>query len=387
METSKTSRRFSRATSWARLSPSLKPVVQSTPNFAFGYVWRGKVCEARGEVQKAREAYTRGIEVSTLKNGLCFNLGMLEFNHGPLKEAARWWIRSTLIQLQSKPPLPSRMFNAAPFLYLGFLAESLGEPQSSSILIAAAQTGPHGFISLNETAKQQIAEKAKAHKDSEIALAVRQLTTRHVREIEDIILHRAPRCRDCGGDLGRAPSHVSIPCKCGASARIPVANINKQLGTMVNHYAGKGLCPFYTYVPPTVLCPSCGTNLKKNWESLIVHDEPEEAAEEFSNTGIQRARALARQLKEAHGPLTRVHFVSEKGYEINFRFADGARLSSGTSTGDIANLFAFGYWGGGPKNLRAFLDEMGVPRSINEIVALKAGAAINLAGARVSPHS
>jgi Flp pilus assembly protein TadD len=54
------------------------------PDYSFVFSWQATVLEEKGEIERARQAYTEGIRVSKEKHGLCGNLAMLEFEHGTL---------------------------------------------------------------------------------------------------------------------------------------------------------------------------------------------------------------------------------------------------------------------------------------------------------------
>jgi hypothetical protein len=137
------------------------------------FSWQASVFEEKGEIERARQAYAEGIRVSKQKNSLCGHLAMLEFKHGTLKEAVRWWIRSILLQMQSKS-----VDDAQSFLYLAFVALLNQQNDASSKLMAASAKGMHGTIALSHQGKQNVSQKVNSEPYDEIRSAIKELTTR-----------------------------------------------------------------------------------------------------------------------------------------------------------------------------------------------------------------
>jgi hypothetical protein len=164
---------------------------------------------------------------------------------------------------------------------------------------------------------------------------------------------------------------------CKAQQKVDLEFIDKAKGIQVLCSCGAA-----AYVPPSVLCKTCGGGLSTGWqEQVSTGQEAQRSAREFTDPNVKRSRAIARELKAAHGKLKAVHFKSHyPNFEIDFDFSDGKRISSGASAGDIVGTFAFGYLGGGPNRLQTFLDEMGCSISVKEIEKLKAGTTLEVEG-------
>lgn len=161
-----------------RLEAKLNAALVKYQDYSFVYNWQASVSEKKGEIERARQVYTDGIRVSKEKHGLCGRLAMLEFKHGTLKEAVRWWIRSIVLQMQSKT-----VDDAQSFLYLAFVALLNQQHNASSKLMDASAKGMHGTIALSHEGKQSVSQKMNAEPYSEIRLAIQELTTRRWIEL------------------------------------------------------------------------------------------------------------------------------------------------------------------------------------------------------------
>ncbi|MGO8788958.1 MAG: tetratricopeptide repeat protein [Terriglobia bacterium] len=157
----------------SQVEAMLNAALTKFPDYSFVFSWQGTILEEKGEIERARQAYTEGIRVSKEKHGLCGNLAMLEFEHGTLKEAVRWWIRSILLQMESKS-----VADAQSFLYLAFVALLNQQNDASSKLMDASSKGMHGTIALSSKGKQNVSQKVNAEPYDEIRSAIQELTTR-----------------------------------------------------------------------------------------------------------------------------------------------------------------------------------------------------------------
>jgi ankyrin repeat protein len=180
-------------------------------------------------------------------------------------------------------------------------------------------------------------------------------------------------------------THAEFYCQqCHARNRIPLDAIDKLKGIMV-----KCSCDATAYVPPSVWCRGCDGGLSAGWQKQIsIGKEAQEAAREFTSPSVKRSRELARELKATHGAMKSILFKSHyPDFEIVFEFSDGKRIHSGAKSGDIIDMFAFGYIGGGPSRLQTFLDEMGLLISADEIEKLKPGTMLEPEQPKRSPEA
>lgn len=148
------------------------------PRYEGLHFWRGQLWEKKGRVEKARESYETGIKASKSRASLCGRMALLEFKHGSLPAAVRWWIRSALLQLYL-----GRVTNAPAFLYLSSIASRIGKADDKCLLLSASAKGPRGGIGLDEGEEQRISERVRNEGSQEIREAIRVLTTKYWREI------------------------------------------------------------------------------------------------------------------------------------------------------------------------------------------------------------
>jgi hypothetical protein len=157
----------------SQVEAKLNAALTKFPDYSFVFSWQATVFEEKGETERARQAYSEGIRVSKEKHGLCGELAMLEFKHGTLKEAVRWWIRSILLQMKNKS-----VRDAQSFLYLAFVALLNQQNDASSKLMRVSAKGMHGTIALSPQGKQDVSQKVNAEPYDEIRSAILELTTR-----------------------------------------------------------------------------------------------------------------------------------------------------------------------------------------------------------------
>jgi hypothetical protein len=158
---------------FAQLEATLQDALAKFSDYSFVHSWRGTLFQDRGEIGRAREAFSEGIQVSNEKHGLCGDLAMLELKHGTLKEAVKWWIRSILLQMPRKS-----VNDAQPFLYLAFVAHLYQLNGAYEKLMNASSKGMHGAIALSPKGKQDLSQKVNAQEGTEIPAAIQELTTR-----------------------------------------------------------------------------------------------------------------------------------------------------------------------------------------------------------------
>jgi hypothetical protein len=157
----------------AQAEAVIREVLPKYSDYSFVHYWNTIVFEKKGDIDKARQSCAEGIRVSNEKHYLCGQLAMLEFKHGTLKEAVRWWIRSILLQMPNKS-----VDDAQSFLYLAFIALLNHQNDASSMLMAASAKGRHGAVDLSHEGKQDVSRKVNAEPYDEVRLAIQELTTR-----------------------------------------------------------------------------------------------------------------------------------------------------------------------------------------------------------------
>lgn len=212
-------------------------------------------------------------------------------------------------------------------------------------------------------------------------------------------------CKTCGASSANQPhGQIDVPCRCGSNVGVSLSSIDAQRGAMAVHDTidriqdrekGQSFnarmikwvrCPYTTYVPPAVWCPTCQTNLVPQWKELCVSGtsaEVETAQWNYHPTVIHY-RQMARGLIRQHGPLKRVEYLSHfPKFEINFVFEKGT-VYSGERRGEYdIHFLSLGYIGEGPRYARFFLDEAGFTMSSSEIDAIRPGAIIELSDGKV----
>jgi ankyrin repeat protein len=156
-----------------RVEAKLDDALIKFPDYSFVYIWKASVFEKKEEIERARQTYTEGLRVSKARHGLCGRLAMLEFEHGTLKEAVRWWIRSIYLQMHG-----GSVDDAQSFLYLAFVALLNQQDDASSKLMDASAKGPHGTIALSSRGKQNVSNKVNAEPYGDIRAAIQELTAR-----------------------------------------------------------------------------------------------------------------------------------------------------------------------------------------------------------------
>ncbi len=356
-----------------KAEPLVQAALRRYPDYGFVHYFRAALWEKMGQIEKAKKACEDGLKVSTRKQTLCHRLGLLEFHHGSLREAVRWWIRSILLQLRS-----GRMADTNSFLYLSRVVDSIGDKSSASKLLALSGTGANGAICLSEEASRKVTERVIEKRDPGIKKAIEMLMSRYWSVCSECGFPEANYMKERAYRIAERGASGEFSCpECKKEQRFLFDFRDKETGILVLCRS----CKTSAYVPPSVWCKSCGNGFSTGWQKQIsTGPEADKAEREFNDPGVKRSRALAREIKAAHGKLKVIHFTSPaQDYEIHFTFADGERLCSRANSGEIVG-FAFGYCGGGPRLLQIFFDEMGLSVSDEEIAQIKPGTTMEVEG-------
>lgn len=156
----------------AGVEECLRQALPSYPDYAFVYHWMANVLEKKNDIDGARNRLLEGIKTVREKNSLCGRLGMLEYNHGNIREAVKWWARSVIFQKRNN----NIGSDTQSFLYLGFIASLYHQLSSASEeLMDCAARGPHGRIDLSPTGKTEVSRKLSAANSADIPDAIREL--------------------------------------------------------------------------------------------------------------------------------------------------------------------------------------------------------------------
>jgi tetratricopeptide (TPR) repeat protein len=156
----------------AKLEERLRQALHSYSDYAFVYHWMADVLEKKNDIDGARNCILEGIKNARKKYSLCGSLGMLEYNHGNIREAVKWWVRSVIFQKRNN----NIGSDTQSFLYLGFIASLYHQLSSASEeLMDCAARGIHGRIDLNPTRKTEVSRKLSAANSADIPDAIREL--------------------------------------------------------------------------------------------------------------------------------------------------------------------------------------------------------------------
>jgi Zn finger protein HypA/HybF involved in hydrogenase expression len=88
------------------------------PDFDLPYLWLADLYCKQGRYDEARNATTDGLQRAKAKYRLCHRRGYVEWKTNNVERAAKWWIKSIIIQISTK-----NLSDWAPFLYLSYIAE------------------------------------------------------------------------------------------------------------------------------------------------------------------------------------------------------------------------------------------------------------------------
>jgi len=80
----------------------IRSAMDEMPDFSFVHSWLATILGDKGDFSGARATLIKAIPVCNQKDYLCGQLGNIELEHGTLRDAIKWWIRSVIIQIQSE---------------------------------------------------------------------------------------------------------------------------------------------------------------------------------------------------------------------------------------------------------------------------------------------
>jgi hypothetical protein len=136
----------------ARASDIIKRILTDFADYEPVHYWNGLIQIEKGDIPAARTAYANGTRLANQKRMICGAHGNLELEHGELRDAVKWWIRSALIQLQSQ-----KINETQSFMFLGFIASLCQHNEASAKLMNAAANGPP--VSLSAKIKNLVSSK------------------------------------------------------------------------------------------------------------------------------------------------------------------------------------------------------------------------------------
>ena len=143
------------------------------PTYGFCYVWQSILLVKKGAIDLARHNLTQAIHISNEKDMPCGHLGRLEFDHGCISEAVKWWTRSAMLQFPARIPR-----DAESFLFLAHVASFLGNLEAGEKLEDVSALGARSVILLDTTTL--LALKQKLGSDSPVQL---QALSEVIREL------------------------------------------------------------------------------------------------------------------------------------------------------------------------------------------------------------
>jgi len=347
--------------------------IELKPDFPLAFFNRGEAKYSKGDLDGAIADHTRAIELQPdIDNGYC-KRGNAKQAKGDLDGAIADYTQA----IEQRPDDKAAHYNR------GKAKQAKGDLDGAiADYTQAIELDPKCWPAyLN----RGVAKKAKGDLDG--ANADEAKSNELKAGTPSSAIGKAPSCPECGApDADRMEERGYQLTIRGALAGYACPGCKKER-TFELEYRDKaiginvlcGSCKTVTYFPPSVWCKTCGRGLSTGWQRQIsTGREAEKVEREFTDPSVQRSRAMARELKAAHGKLTAIHFTSpDQDYEIDFDFADGKRICSGANSGDIAGL-AFGYCGGGPNRLQVFLDEMGLSISADDIEKIKPGTTMKV---------
>lgn len=159
---------------FSEIEERLQASLSQYKDYYFVYTWLAKTKEAMGEIDKAREILKEGLKESKMKNYLYGQLAMLEYEHGRLSEAIKYWIRSASLQIAN-----NSIDNEQSFLYLSLIAKFIKENPAAEKLKEYSAQGFSGSINLNTNGQKKLIAKLNAGYSSEINKAIRILVDEH----------------------------------------------------------------------------------------------------------------------------------------------------------------------------------------------------------------
>ncbi|MGA9058282.1 MAG: hypothetical protein WB763_17425 [Terriglobia bacterium] len=148
---------------YAKAEQAIMVALAQFPDFYFPHIWKGIALKRQGRFADAKAAYLAGTRASTRKRDLCANLGYLELEHGTLRDAVCYWVRSALLQFAS-----DEISDPVAFLYLMYIAILCGEHDAAEELRRFGSS-----LDLGQNTKAILGSKlAREGNDPSIARAV-----------------------------------------------------------------------------------------------------------------------------------------------------------------------------------------------------------------------
>ncbi len=100
-------------------------------DFDFVYAWKAIILAKQGDINLATRVIDEGLRNAISKTYLCEQRAKIELERSNVRDAVMWWIRSILLQLSIGDPT-----HEGPFLYLGYVAQAVGENTCRNSLFA-----------------------------------------------------------------------------------------------------------------------------------------------------------------------------------------------------------------------------------------------------------
>jgi tetratricopeptide (TPR) repeat protein len=165
----------------AEASERLNTSLERYGDLDFVHAWIGILLEKQGKVDKARDAYMKGLRASREKHYLCEKMGDLELKHGAVEDALMWFLASVLGQLHSK-----RVRSEGPWLYLAHTALIIENREAGHVLYNASKQGPQsrygGGVDLSGEAHQDLSQKLSNANQA----AIRELISEAARLTQEL---------------------------------------------------------------------------------------------------------------------------------------------------------------------------------------------------------
>ena len=158
------------AKKWSEARSLIEVHRKNFTDFDFLYLWSATIMTDCGEIDAARHEYELGVSAAKEKYSLCAGRAMLEFKHGTLRDAAKWWIRSVVLQIRS-----GNVDEVESFLYLGYIAKAIGDEKAASMLIDRACRGSYNAVDLSPQGQREVFGKVTAAQDHQIPMAIATL--------------------------------------------------------------------------------------------------------------------------------------------------------------------------------------------------------------------
>ncbi len=159
---------------WAVTVRFASVLIQAYGDHGLGYYWLAEAYAGLKKDKEAREVLAQGLARASNKYMLCLQMGDLAWARGDLIEAARWWVKSAVVQVRA-----GKLREHSPFLYISYVADGLGLPEESAALLERVDRMRAGMPRLNA---EPAAKLVKASRRCKKNLAVRSAVQRLARE-------------------------------------------------------------------------------------------------------------------------------------------------------------------------------------------------------------